>query len=634
MVSHEGFDILICSDKKFKKIDIKNFAELIFKEIPNRSEDCDVIWSHDDERFVKISLKQLRYIVTNLFEELEEKKILPGDTVILADLLVTNIAFMALVFTALATYGCRVLLPMWVETKEIENWIKISNCKAIIFPENEMTNISKHEREKQVLREIKNIANKTSTPLYDIENDFNIREYLYGDVPSDFKSLENKLVSKILKETDGSYEIAVFTTSGTSGRSKLVVYDQNAYFNNIASYEASGLYEKNKMLGRSIIDIFPHSLSVRSLVNALWTGHPVCIINSDWIKNQPTKSMSIVSKMKPEVITLGPSAFGLVMEFIKIFPELKKEVFSELKTIISTGSSYSKIISEDWEEQTGLILQNAYGLIETQQFTSTVLNDEFNPSKPHLGAPFAGVKIGLKKFNEDTYKLYVKTDFGHKYIIDPQSKKHVYPAEYFDTEDIVKIDKEKNIYFVGRENLDYVKNGYGAKVPLEVMKRYYEKLYSQTEHIQYYAPEIMAFNLGIAALIFVKEGEIPQGRVTDNKIIKTYSKIIKDINEELKKKIEPFEYEHRAITRFLLINSDVPLTRKGTVSKYIIDVKFKEEISDLKKSNSEKTGVRNILRPKQTIVYVLTTILPLNNKIFRKILLKLFENEKEGTLSK
>ena len=43
MYNKSDFDILISSDKKIQKIDIKNFAELIFKKISKRSEKCDII---------------------------------------------------------------------------------------------------------------------------------------------------------------------------------------------------------------------------------------------------------------------------------------------------------------------------------------------------------------------------------------------------------------------------------------------------------------------------------------------------------------------------------------------------------------------------------------------------------------
>jgi len=623
MDSKKNFDILISSDKKIKKkIDIKNIAELIFKKINNRDENCDIIWSHENEKFLKINLKKLRYIVNCLYKDFEEKKIKPGDTVILADLLVTNVSYMSLVFIALASYGCCVMLPMWVETKEIKNWIDLVKCKAIIHAESEINSLSKHKREKQIMNEIKTAIDETKILSIDIVKDLKISQYVNNTIPNDFDPFKDELVKKICKNTDEFYEFVIYTTSGTSGRSKLVVYDQKAYLKTIESYEATGLYKEGKMLGRTFIDIFPHSVSIRSFINALWTGQPICMLTSDFIKNKPKKILPHIIKMKPEVITLGPSSFGFVMNYLKTFPDIKKQVFSELKTIVSTGSVFSKKISDDWKEQTGITLHNAYGLIESQQITSTLLNDNFNPAEPCFGKPFAGVSLGLNKFDGKTYKLYIKTNFGLKYMIYPIEKRKIYAEEFYDTKDIVRIDEKNDIYFVGRENLDFIKNGYGAKVPLSTMRKYYKKLYSKVEHIQYFAPEIMSLNLGIAALIFIKEKNLKKGRVKDKKIIKKYFKIIKNINKELKTKIEPFEYENRAIVRFLLINSTVPRTRKNTVSKYIIEVEFKEEISDLLKSNKGKKGVKNILNPKARIILFLMKISSLCNNFLGKIILK------------
>jgi acyl-coenzyme A synthetase/AMP-(fatty) acid ligase len=623
MYQPDNFDILIQSEYDYKKKDIKNFSELVFKKFTHRPENCDIIWSHDNEKIIKISLKHLRYIVSYLFEEFKRKKISPGDTVILADLLTNNVCLMSVMFTALASYGCRVMLPMWVETKEIETWIKITCCKAIIAPLSEVKNLKKHEREKYIVCEIEKAVKNMDIICYDIESDFKIKELLYNDVPDDLDFSNFSLVKKILKETDGTNEMAIFTTSGTSGRSKLIVYDQNAYINTISSYEASNLYSKDKMFGRVVIDIFPHSISIRSLTNALWTGIPVCMVNSDWIKNKPNKTVPILTEIKPEIITLGPSSFGLVLDFIKMFPELKETIFSNLKTIISTGATYSKQTANEWKIHTGLTLHNAYGLIETQQFTSTILNDSFNPLKPSLGKPFAGVKIGLEKFNKECYKLFVKTVFGHKYIINPTTGEHIYPDQYLDTKDIVKIDEEKNIYFVGRENLDFIKNGYGAKIPLSIMKNYYEELYKEVKHIEYFPTDVMTFYLGIAALIFIREKNVSKGRVTNKHIIKKYKKIIEKINKELITKIEPFEYENRTITRFLLINCDVPKTCKNTISKYKIEANFKGEIFDLKKSNSKKSGIENVLKVSQKLLHFTFKIIPLKNNIFRKFLLKI-----------
>jgi len=572
---------------------------------------------------VKISLGQLRYIVINLLEEFKQKRLHPGDTVLLVDMLVNNVCNTSVIFTALAAYGCRVLLPMWIETKEIENWIELAHIKAIIAPGKEINNNKKQTREKEIVKKLFEIATNNKVKYYDIE-EFNIKQYLSDSTVYHHKSGINELVEKCINGTDPTTEMVIFTTSGTSGRSKLVVYDQQAYINTIRSYDSTGLYSKGKMLGRTYIDIFPHSVSIRSLINALWTGNPICVLTADWIKNKPEKILPLLTKMKPEVIILGPSSFGLIMDYIKIFPEIKKMIFSELKSIISTGSSYSYAVADEWKKQTSLLLHNAYGLIETQQITSTILKSHIDHTNPSIGKPFAGVELGLKKFKEETYRLYVSTIFGHKYIIHPKTKDNLYPETYFYTGDIVTIDKKQNVYFFGRENLDFVKNGYGAKIPLVSMKEYYHTLYNYVEHICYYPSDMISMNLGITALIFVKESNIPSGRITDKNVIKRYKKIISDCNHDLLKMLEPFEYENRAINRFLLINNNPPKTRKNTISTNRVETEYDIEITDLRNCNLKKTGVVNLLNLNQKLLLIMIKGLSMINPFLKNIFLKIF----------
>ncbi|HEC89299.1 MAG TPA: hypothetical protein ENI44_01805 [Thermoplasmatales archaeon] len=616
----EEFDILIKSDKNIEdKFVADNLADLLFKKLLHRDENCDIIWSHYNDDFIKISLKRLRYISASLYKEFKSRGIKPGDSVILADLMVNNVSLISIFFVALVSYGCRVMLPMWVETNEISNWIKMINCKCIFAPEEEINRLKGYRREKQIIDIIKNTAVENGIPFYDIERDFGTKKYLFDLIPENFSPLEDEVVKEVLNDTNADMEMAIFTTSGTTGRSKLLVYTQKAYLNTIAAYEASNLYNKG-MGGRNFIDIFTHTVSVRSLVNSLWTGQPVCMLTSSWIKDMPEKILPLLMKMKIEVATLGPSSFSFIIEFVKTFPELKERVFSDLKTVVSTGAPYSIKTAEEYKKILGLTLHNAYGLVETQQVLTTLLDEKpFNPFNPNMGKPIAGVEIGLKKFSRDTYKLFIKTCFGHKYMIDPKEGL-IYPDEFLDSGDIVKVDRDKNIYYIGRENSDFFKNGFGAKVPLAIMKEYYRRLYEKVKHIEYYAPEDSTISLGVAALIFIENKELPSGRVTDKREIKRYTRIIKNINNFLYKTIEPFEYDQRAITRFLLINHEIPRTRKNTISKYRIEVEFKGEIDDLK-LRSHGDGVVSILKPRQKL---LNLILKLSHiKFLNKFILKM-----------
>jgi long-subunit acyl-CoA synthetase (AMP-forming) len=209
-------------------------------------------------------------------------------------------------------------------------------------------------------------------------------------------------------------------------------------------------------------------------------------------------------------------------------------------------------------------------------------------------------------------------------VIDADSKKKIYPDGFYYTGDIVKIDEKKNLYFAGRENRDYIKNGYGAKVPISFLKKNYKELYSQVKHIEYYTSETSVLYQGISALIFINDKTIPKGRVTNKKIIRKITKTIKRTNKELLFKIEPFEYDHMLINRFLILNNKLPKSSKGTISKYKIDTKFKQEIDHLIKTYDTKSGVKNIVILRYRLYRIFLTCLPFKNPRFRKFFLNLF----------
>jgi acyl-coenzyme A synthetase/AMP-(fatty) acid ligase len=615
------FDILISSKKSVSIPCVCNIAEMIFKPLPHRDENSFVILSHDQEKYEEISLKKLRCVVSWLYQEFEEKKIKPGDTVLLTTLSVNNELYITLLFVALISYGARVLFPMFMESKVLDTWVKNTNCTTVIYPADEIQHMRGCPRQKEEIQQIQTVAQHNSLLTYDVSKDFHINTYLDAVVSDDFSS-DNTLIQRCIQNTSYSTESVIFTTSGTSGKSKLVLYEQGAFLRNCQSWQESGMYQKDKLGGRSFIDILPHTISIRTLFNALWTGHPICIITTDWIKQKPQKILPFLMKMKPEVMTLGPSSFRLIVELIAIVPEVKELAFSELRTVVSTGAPYSKIITEEMKKQFNLYLYNAYGTTETQQVLTTVLctDAELCDSDGSMGKPLHGVILGLKKYDGNLYRLFVKSPFGHKGII---GEKTSTAEEFFDTGDIVKVEKNNILRYMGREQKDFIKSGYGAKVPIIYLKEYYKELYEKADHIEYYAFETFNFSLGVAALIFITDDQLPTGRVTNKRAIKKYYNTLIKINAHLLRTLEPFEYEQRKIIRFLLINNHVFRTLKGTVSHSTFDEQFRDEIYDLLHSNNPKTGVKNLPYLRSVFLKFLIQYTPLKQYKLRKLLMKI-----------
>jgi len=561
------FDRILSSGKEIKELPVHNISSLLFKRLAHRSENSKVVLSHDGNSLVSVSLNRLRFIIHSLFKELNRKGIRAGDSVLLASVSGNNELFIALMFTALSAYGVKVLLPMFMETAELSEWLALTKCRSVILPEQEIFSLNHHKKEKDVVAAIKKIACQKNLSYFDIWRDFQIKELLHRDFAlADFQ--EDPLVKESIQNTCPETESMIITTSGSSGKSKLVVYEQGAFIT--------------------------HTMGVRAYFNALWTGTPVCLINTEWFEERPEAVRYFIMQMKPEHITGGPSVFNLLLELMRNFPEIKSSLRLHIKTIVSSGAPHDSKTSRAVESIFGIRVNNAYGTTETQQALSTVLYDKADGEKlKSLGLPLPGVNIGLKKLSSgnDYYKLFINSPFGAKKLIGEENQGNGVPKGFFYLGDIVRLEEKDRLIYVGRENRDFLKDGFGVKIPLSMMKKYYKNLYEKAVHIEYYPVKNKP---GLGALIIIDNNSLPQGQITDRSMIKQFSHLLAEMNASLFKNLEPFEFRHRFISRFVLVNSQVPKTGKGTVSKYKIESRFENAIDALRDPFSRKAKAEDI----------------------------------------
>ncbi len=556
-----------------------NLAELIFARLETRGENSMVLLSHDNTRYVEVSLSQFRHIIFSLYNEFNKKHIRRGDTVLLATLTGNNELYIALMFAALTSFGARVLLPMFLETTELTEWLKESKCQFLLIPEQDIFSLQHHDKEKSVVKKIRKIAKELELSCYDIFSDFRIKEFLFA-TPLTLHYAQEELYQEIVGGTSFQTESLLITTSGSTGKSKLVTYCQGAYISSCISWQKAGFFSEDLLGGRCFTPMFAHTMGIRSFFNALWTGRPVCIINSEWFLEKPETVRYLLLKMQPEHITGGPSIYNLFLELMRCFPELKSKLSHSFKTLISSGAPIDRKTIEEIETCFGLKIFNAFGTTETQQILSSLLHSKGGKlERMSLGAPLPGVKIGLKRLQgeQDLYELYVNSVFGMKRGPGTKDQK-VVRSEYFCTGDIVRIKEDKLIFYAGRENKDFIKDGFGVKIPVEQLHNYYETLCGKTVHVEFLPVKGYP---GLAALIFLKLDEYPGGVICNEKQVQEYSGLIAEVNNRLLKTVEPFEYRHRSIIRFTLINSDVPRTIKGNISLYKLRNLYEEEINNL-----------------------------------------------------
>ncbi|MFO7617660.1 MAG: aminotransferase class III-fold pyridoxal phosphate-dependent enzyme, partial [Bacteroidales bacterium] len=526
--------------------------------------------------------------------EFEARQIKPGQTVLLANIPGNNELFLALQFIALTAFGVRVLLPMFMETNELDDWLQSTGCRAVIIPRDEINALNHHENEKSVLTRIERIVGEHRLPCFDNVTTFGMRRLIYQEI-SEYNYLDDKLIRRSMATTNPGTEALLISTSGTSGKSKLVTYEQGAYIRNCLAWQQAGLYDPSRLGGRGFTPLFTHTMGIRAFINALWTGTPVCLINTEWFQEKPEIVRYLLLKMKPEHITGGPAVYSLMLELMRNFPELKESMAKDFKALISSGAPLNQRTINEIESAFGIRMHNAYGTTETQQALNTLLlNHPSRAEMASLGEPLPGISIGLKRMEGEPglYRMFIQASFGMKMPSNPDTSPEG-PDGYFETGDVVEW-REGKIYFVGRENKDFFKDGFGVKIPLNAIKKYYSSLYKISNHLSFFP---VRSRPGLAALIFLDNDRLPDGEVADRETINRFRNLIGETNTRLFTSLEPFESRHRFISRFALVNSPVPTTVKGGVSQYKIDTTYHELIEQLTDPLSPDRCVTDVRSP-------------------------------------
>jgi len=583
------FDIIIESPLHFNQDEVKTIGSLLFEDMLGRGDDSTIIQSHLGNRYFAVTLKQLRKTTAWLMAAFKRKNICRGQTIILLTYPGCNEMFTALFFTALSSAGCRVFMPMFPEASEFTEWLKITEAAHVIVPELELGELENHHREKDSLSQITMQALNKNVPVSDI-----LRDFSFIDVLENKKIVPDDVMNAAISEKNCvsiDDEALIISTSGTSGKSKLLIYKHSAFYLSCLSWQEAGFFSLKTLGGTGFTPLFTHTMGIRAYINALWTGRPVCLIITEWFLQKPDIVCNLLSQMKPAHITGGPAVYNLLLELFRNYPELKTELNHSITTLVSSGALYNPDTSNSIYDAFGLHLHNAYGTTETQQAFSTLSMDipQANTQFTPIGKPLPGVSAGLIVTDPKNkhYRLYIKSVFGHSDCLNDQ---HMLNG-YFDTGDIVMLSEEKNLFYVGRATNDYYKDNFGVKIPLSALRKYYDSLIENIYHVEIFPLNIFP---GQAALLFVNEPACEAGQIFDRGILEKYGDIIREINNKLKKTIEPFEFQHRHICRISVINGKPPLTWKGTISILQINQIYKDIIDFLSDNLKDSEGIQNI----------------------------------------
>ena len=560
--------------------------EIIFNNLPHRNEHALVIKGHKETKLIDITLLQLRHLITKLYPIINQKQLQKGDTILLASFYSSNELANALLFAAFACIGIRIFIPIYPEANEFECWHNLTGFKAVILPYKEIELKEGHEREKEAIKKFDSLCRLNNIPFWDAYNDFSVDELLSQrnneeTPPVNINSFKDDLSSET--------EAVIFTTSGTSGKSKLVVYNQGAFSLSCQSWQQAGLFDAAVCGNAGFTPLFTHTIGIRSFINALWTGQPVCIMVTSWFLEKPEIARYLLLQMKPGHIVGGPAMFNTLLEFFRQFPELKIQMRETLRTVISIGAPYCLTTARQIKTALGLNLYNAFGTTETQMVLLNRMDNNKEENLIALGKSLPGVTIRLAETDQQNiYELQVHAPYQSSRILGEEKNDY-----FFSTGDLVQCGEEGKLYYLIRKGFDFIKDQFGVKIPFSSLQQYYSKLYEIAAHIEWLP---LNSKPGLAALIFLK----PECQLISNKEITEW---IKSGNETLQLTVQPFEFIHRHLERISTVKSTPPVTRKGTVSAKEIPLLYEDIINKLKNPFAEETGIENIDTDEHSLLY-------------------------------
>ena len=385
-------------------------AELLFTPLDGEDDSRAILLGTLGEGQLTVSLRSLRHAIVSLSGEFNRLGLVPGDTVCLARLPRTSESLAAALYAALTACGLRVLFPMYLDAEDFAAWLKAAEAKAIFWAAAESRIGRRREGDLALLSKLEATAQTIRVPAYCFEKDLHL-SMLLQSTPQQH-TLNSPEVQRILTASSASDIALILTTSGSSGRAKLVRYRQQAILNSCRAWQQCGMFSAGKLGGRCLCLLLAHSMGLRAFWNALWTRQPLCLIPPEWFLEHPDRARALLLEMKPEHITGGPAAFHTVLELSRIYPDLKDVCFQHLRCAVSSGAPFTPTLRERVKDALGLDLENGFGMTETMQVLSTLVDGPLSQTNCMMGNPLPGVEVGLESTSGAAHKLWLRTAFG------------------------------------------------------------------------------------------------------------------------------------------------------------------------------------------------------------------------------
>lgn len=192
-----------------------NLAELIFRPTESEDDSQPIFMGTVGNRTFDVSLRALRHTALYLLEQVKTRGLQRGDTICLLRLPRTSETVIAAAYVALTAGGYRVLFPMYLEPDSFQDWLRISNTRAVLWSLRELRDSIDNESDLALADRLGSMISGLNIPSYCLWDDLKVPELLQGKYAPASSGDANAL--DLLDAADPESECLVLTTSGSSG---------------------------------------------------------------------------------------------------------------------------------------------------------------------------------------------------------------------------------------------------------------------------------------------------------------------------------------------------------------------------------------------------------------------------------
>lgn len=375
------------------------------------------------------------------------------------------------------------------------------------------------------------------------------------------KSSEKYNKLKQIKSNIGPEKIAFYQyTGGTTGYSRAAILTQkNMVSSVIASYQCGfkSLYIKEEETRD--IRFRSHGWAAHVLpFSHIYGLHcyflfSVAVGLSGLLIPNPKDSKGLIKKIKSRKIDTMAGIQPLLASFLN-YSKFNSLGFKDT-LITSGGMGLSKEISNDWEEKTGKLIYEGYGLTECAPIVC--FSPWQNARTGYVGVPVSGTIVKLVDDEGKILPLGDGKSIGELLVKGPQVIKNYLGAEepavddsgWLKTGDLATISKDGMVSIVGRKKEMMLVNGFKS-YPTEV-----ESIIDKMNKFKEYAvTSVSDLRSGEKIILFLVKKE---GDIFDE------AKVKKEITDILEKELAPYK-----VPKEIMFIDEIPKSFVGKTLRY------------------------------------------------------------------